>query len=251
MPHNAVFRKEESTTKTRVVFNSSAAPFGNDVLDQGPSLLPKLRGWSFTLLRMKKVGTWRYFRQTLKKQFCTLSVNEEDRRYLRFMWPDEQGIMMTYRLARLPFGVNCSPFILTAVLRQHLNVEASKCQGQDKISSLTLELMRDSFYDDDCISSVDTDLDAGQPTPCFFFSVRVLQGAPEDVTMRRSLEKKWIAQLKENDRFQVNRDEGADILSLQAKTFCTHLTLTNDTPAFPPIFFPLNCCTCTCSISSC
>ena len=46
-------------------------------------------------------------------------------------------------------------------------------------------------------------------------AVRVLQGTPEDVTMRRSLEKKWIAQLKEDDRFQViNRDEGADILSL-------------------------------------
>ena len=46
-------------------------------------------------------------------------------------------------------------------------------------------------------------------------AVRVLQRAQEDVTMRRSLEKKWIAKLKEDDRFQViNRDEGADILSL-------------------------------------
>ena len=66
--------------------------------------------------------------------------------------------MTTYRLTRLPFGVNCSPFIMTAVLRQHLNVEASKCQGQGK---LMLELMRDSFYIDDCISSVDSDLEAG------------------------------------------------------------------------------------------
>ena len=46
-------------------------------------------------------------------------------------------------------------------------------------------------------------------------AVRVFEGAPEDVTMRRSLEKKWIAQLNEDGRFQViNRDEGADILSL-------------------------------------
>ena len=46
-------------------------------------------------------------------------------------------------------------------------------------------------------------------------AVRVLQGAQEDVTIKRSLEKKWIAQLKEDDRFQViNRDESADILSL-------------------------------------
>ena len=45
-------------------------------------------------------------------------------------------------------------------------------------------------------------------------AVRVLQRAQENVTMR-SLEKKWIAKLKEDDRFQViNRDEGAGILSL-------------------------------------
>ena len=69
-------------------------------------------------------------------------------------------------------------------------------------------------------------------------AVRVFQGAREDVTMRRKLEKKWIAQLKADDRFQViNRNEGADIPSLLGKTLCTHLTLTNDTPAFPPIYF--------------
>ena len=46
-------------------------------------------------------------------------------------------------------------------------------------------------------------------------AVRVLQGAQEDITIKRSLEKNCIAQLKEDDRFQViNRDEGADILSL-------------------------------------
>ena len=48
-------------------------------------------------------------------------------------------------------------------------------------------------------------------------AVRVLQRAQGDVTMR-SLEKKWIAQLKEDDRFQViNRDEGTDIPALHSK----------------------------------
>ena len=31
----------------------------------------------------------------------------------RFVCPDEKGSMTTYRLTRLPFGVNCSPFIMT------------------------------------------------------------------------------------------------------------------------------------------
>ena len=104
--------------------------------------------------RMKKFA----LQADIKKAFFTISVNEEDRRYLRFVWPNEHGAMTTYRLMQLPFGVNCSPFIMTAVLRQHLNIEASKRQGQGK---LMLELMRDSFYVDDCISSVDSNLEAG------------------------------------------------------------------------------------------
>ena len=66
-------------------------------------------------------------------------------------------------------------------------------------------------------------------------AVCVLQGAQEDRTMRRSLEKKWIVQVKEDDRTQmINRDDGADIL--YAKTFCTHLTLTSNTSAFSSVF---------------
>ena len=92
----------------------------NDVLDQGPSLLPSLIGLLLRF-RMKKVA----LQADIKKAFFTISVNEEDRRYLRFVWPNEHGVMTTYQLTRLPFGVNCSPFIMTAegpVLRQHLNV---------------------------------------------------------------------------------------------------------------------------------
>ena len=65
--------------------------------------------------------------------------------------------MTTYRLTRLPFGVNCSPFIMTAVLRQHLNLVAARAEDYDKVM---LELLRDSFYVDDCVASVDSDQEA-------------------------------------------------------------------------------------------
>ena len=69
MPHHTVFRKEASTTKIRVVFNASAAPVGkkslNDVLDQGPSLLPSLIGLLLPFERRRL-----RFRQTLKEN-CT------------------------------------------------------------------------------------------------------------------------------------------------------------------------------------
>ena len=112
MPHHAVFRKDASTTKTRVVFNASAAKVGqkslNDTLDQlqGPSISPSLVGLLLRF-RLKKI----VLQADIKKAFFTIAVEESDRRYLRFVWPDEKGSMTTgtYRLTRLPFGVNCSP----------------------------------------------------------------------------------------------------------------------------------------------
>ena len=59
MPHHAVFRKDASTTKTRVVFNASAAKLGekslNGTLDQGPSILPTLVGLLLRF-RLKKIA---------------------------------------------------------------------------------------------------------------------------------------------------------------------------------------------------
>ena len=59
MPHHAVFRKDASTTKTRVLFNASAAKVGqkslNDTLDQGPSILPTLVGLLLRF-RLKKIA---------------------------------------------------------------------------------------------------------------------------------------------------------------------------------------------------
>ena len=161
MPHHAVFRKDASATKTRVVFNASASQVGqkslNDVLEQGPSLLPSLITGLLLRFRTKKIA----LQADIKKAFFTIAVNEEDRKYLRFVWPNEEGLMTTYRLIRLPFGANCSPFIMTAVLRQHLISAAS---NSDEKKKELIELMRDSFYVDDCISSVESEEEAARFT---------------------------------------------------------------------------------------
>ena len=81
-------------------------------------------------------------------------MREEDRPYLRFIWPNQDDEMRTWRLARLPFGLNCSPFIMIAVLKHHL-VQAANREGQS-FRDLLLYL-KDRFYVDDCIASVSTD----------------------------------------------------------------------------------------------
>ena len=65
MPHHAIFRESASTTKTRVVFNTSATSAeGNDMMDPGPSLLPTLAG---LLLRFREYEC--AFQADIRKEF--------------------------------------------------------------------------------------------------------------------------------------------------------------------------------------
>ena len=133
MPHQAVIKEDSATTKTRVVFNASAAAQGraslNDKLDPGPSLLPSLAG---LLLRFRENPV--AVQADIRKAFFMVGVEEEDQRFLHFVWPNEQGEWTTNRLTRLPFGVNCSPYILTAVLQHHLTAEAEQLEGESEVA---------------------------------------------------------------------------------------------------------------------
>ena len=151
MPHHAVFREGASTMKTRVVFNASATSAEgeslNDMVDPGPSLLPTLAG---LLLRFREYEC--AFQADIRKAFFMISMCEEDRQYLRFLWPKAEGEeVMVWRLKKLPFGVNCSPFILSAVLSHHLVRSLESCNAEERAY---VELLLRSFYVDDCISSL-------------------------------------------------------------------------------------------------
>ena len=149
MPHHAIIREEAVTTKVRVVFNASAARKGtqalNDVLDPGPSLLPQLPG---LLIRFREFKF--AIQGDIRKAFFMIGIKEEDRQYLRFVWPNEKGEMSVWRLKKLPFGVNCAPFIMGAVINHHLD-EAALVDPRNKE---IICLMKKSFYVDDLISSL-------------------------------------------------------------------------------------------------
>ena len=61
------------------------------------------------------------------------------------------GQITVWLLAKLSFGANRSPYILNAVLRLHLSEEQKKA---DECKLQLIQLLKDSFYADDCISSV-------------------------------------------------------------------------------------------------
>ncbi|KFM57426.1 hypothetical protein X975_24273, partial [Stegodyphus mimosarum] len=86
----------------------------------------------------------------IKQAFLQISLNENDRDVLRFMWwkgGDSQQLI-TYRHCRVVFGILGSPFLL-AVLNRVLD------QAEEPLKGLAMKL-KDSFYVDNCVTSIDS-----------------------------------------------------------------------------------------------
>ena len=121
LPHQAVVRKESTTTKVRVVYHAlwregKVGTSLNDCLHVGPSLNPLLFN---ILLRFREnrvvlVGD-------IEKGFLNVEV-DVDRDCLRFLWMENPDLsrIAVYRFCRVVFGVNASPFLLNATIRHHL-----------------------------------------------------------------------------------------------------------------------------------
>ena len=154
LPQDNVVRRDAKTTKLRVVYDASSRANGreaslNDCLHVGPSLTPLL----FDILlrfRCNKVAMI----ADIEKAFLNVEVDTRDRNCLRFLWVDdinkEEPSMVVFRFCRVVFGVNSSPFLLSATLRHHIE---SYMMGEPEFVKRVLE----DFYVDDFISGSDSD----------------------------------------------------------------------------------------------
>ena len=110
LPHRGLHRNN----KLRVVFDGSAKDgVGislNDYLEPGENLLHRLVS-VFLRFRAYPIAC----QADIKAAFHQISVKEDDRMYLQFLW---QGQTMRFR--RVPFGLTCSPFMLLASIKKHL-----------------------------------------------------------------------------------------------------------------------------------
>ena len=112
--HNPVIRPEKLTTKMRVVFDASSKSGGekslNECLYPGLSLTAKFFGvlLRFRVFNISVVGD-------IEKAFLQISLNLDDRDYVRFLWfSDEHKVnflnfesnkFVEYRLSRVLFAV--------------------------------------------------------------------------------------------------------------------------------------------------
>ncbi len=86
--------------------------------------------------------------------FREVSIAEDDRDLHRFVWrPVPGGELQEARICRVTFGVNCSPFLATQVLRQ---VAQDYQQEYPRAARIFVQ----DFYVDDCLSGADTEDEA-------------------------------------------------------------------------------------------
>ena len=122
LPHHCVVRQDKATTKLRIVYDASSKTTGpalNDCLYTGPKSGQSI----FDILlrfRLHRV----VFAGDIEKAFLMVSVTEDDRDSLRFLWTsniqDERTDVITLRFAHVVFGVSSSPFLLNATINHHM-----------------------------------------------------------------------------------------------------------------------------------
>jgi len=127
LSHHAVKRERRGKIKWRIVFDASSNegdnPSLNDVLEMGPNLLPEVLA---TLLRFLEYPV--AIIGDIQQAFLQLPLDRRDRDLTRFLWyrtpRDDKGNycttneVVTYIFTRLPFGLTCSPFLLSATVRE-------------------------------------------------------------------------------------------------------------------------------------
>ena len=132
------------TTKLRIVFDASAqsgeGPSLIDCLFKGPQLTPlifdiliRFRAYSIALT------------SDIEKAFHQISIDKNDRDYLRFLWFDnvfsDNPKVVRNRFARVTFGVTSSSYLLNQTIRKHVE--------NYKFDTDFVNKVLESFYVDD------------------------------------------------------------------------------------------------------
>ena len=108
----------------------------NDVLMKAPDLLQNLIGILFSFRENCVALT-----ADIDEMFLQIQVPEQQRRYLRFLWTDEDGKLMPYQYNRHIFGAKSSPTCANYALQQC----AKLFEMEHLIAS---QLVMDNFYVD-------------------------------------------------------------------------------------------------------
>ncbi|XP_064629239.1 uncharacterized protein LOC135488534 [Lineus longissimus] len=148
LPHRPV-KKDSATTPIRIVYDCSCkvgeGASLNDCLETGPPLQNDLAA---ILVRFR---LHHYALATdIEKAFLNVGLDAEDRKFTKFLWltdsNDPNSAFKVYQFKVVLFGAVCSPFILNATVRSHL----------DKHESPVATDMKDNIYVDNVASGAES-----------------------------------------------------------------------------------------------
>ena len=140
--------KNSATTPLRVMFDGSMKTTSgvslNDQLLVGPTVHPLLNA---VLIRFRKHPF--VLTTDVLKMYCSSSLVPEDRDYHRFLWRDKPNDSVTdYQMTRVTFGNTSAAFLATNSVH-HLTENELELP-------LAAKVVKESFYVDDGLPSVDT-----------------------------------------------------------------------------------------------
>ncbi|EFO97465.1 hypothetical protein CRE_03591, partial [Caenorhabditis remanei] len=134
-PHRGVRKESSVNTKLRIVLDASSHGRGklslNDCIHPGPSILQSIFG-ILVRSRLKKF----LMISDIEKAFHQIRLQPQCRDSTRFLWlkdPTKEATpdnILVLRFARLPFGVNCSPFLLAVTIIQNLENDPNPINAQ-------------------------------------------------------------------------------------------------------------------------
>jgi len=147
MPHHAVIKESNNTTKNRIVFDALAKSNNgvslNDILMIGPTIQNKLFSH---LIRFR---TYNYaISADIGKMYRQVLLHEDDRRYQRILWR-ENGNIKTFQLNTLTFGIASSPFLAIRTVQKLADDEGQKYPK-------AAEVLKNHLYVDDLLSRAET-----------------------------------------------------------------------------------------------
>ena len=148
LPHHGILKDSSQTTKLRVVFDASAKTSSglslNDLLMVGPTIQDDL----FTI-----VIRFRFYIYTIiadiEKMYRQFLIREEDRKYLKILWFDQDHKITDYQLNTVKFGLGPAPFLAIRCLLQLIKDYGHRYPLASKI------LQRD-FYVDNLVSGANS-----------------------------------------------------------------------------------------------
>ncbi|UYV63687.1 hypothetical protein LAZ67_2005306 [Cordylochernes scorpioides] len=147
--HYPVVKDNGNTIKIRPVFDASCKDKGNlslnDCLASGPNVFEQIPA-ILLKFREKAIGVI----AKIRKAFLQFEVKEEDRDHLRFLWWKNNHEIQVFRHKRVVFGATCSPYLLGAVILNHLKGVSSE------FGALPQKLM-ECLYIDNCVTLVGTE----------------------------------------------------------------------------------------------